>query len=57
MQWDREKTLLFIDKYREKHNLWDHRHEDHYNKIKKKWRLEGTDAGDMEIDVEECKKK
>jgi hypothetical protein len=23
MQWDREKNLLFIDKYREKPMLWD----------------------------------
>jgi hypothetical protein len=56
MQWDREKTLLFIDKYRENQILWDPRHEEHYNKLQKNDAWVEL-ANEMEIDTEECKRK
>ncbi|XP_061716947.1 uncharacterized protein LOC133524816 [Cydia pomonella] len=56
MEWDKEKVLLFIDKYRDKEILWDPTHGDHFNKLKKNdaW-VELSE--DMNITVEEAKKK
>nr|XP_034827172.1 uncharacterized protein LOC117984622 [Maniola hyperantus] len=56
MAWDKEKTLLFIEKYREIRELWDPKHPQHFNKIIKQdgWVKLSDQFG---ITVEECQKK
>jgi hypothetical protein len=56
MQWDREKTLLLIDKYRENTILWDPRHEEHYNKLRRNDAWVEL-ANEMDTDAEACKRK
>nr|XP_023027442.1 uncharacterized protein LOC111515450 [Leptinotarsa decemlineata] len=56
MEWHKEKTLYFIEKYREEEVLWNPAHPEHYNKHKKEdaWnRL----ASLFDSDRETCKKK
>ena len=56
MEWDKEKTLFFIEKYRDEEVLWNVAHPEHYNKLKKEdaWnRL----ALLLDSERETCKKK
>lgn len=56
MEWHKENTLYFIEKYREKEVLWNPAHPEHYNKLKKEdaWnRL----ASLLDSDRQTCKKK
>lgn len=56
MEWDQDKTLLFIEKYKEMTILWDPSHPQHYNKIKKQDAWVDL-ASLLETEVETCKKK
>lgn len=56
MEWDQDKTLLFIEKYKEMTILWDPSHPEHYNKIKKQDAWVDL-ASLLETEVETCKKK
>lgn len=56
MEWNKEKTLYFIEKYKEETLLWNPAHPEHYNKLKKE------DAWDrlaslLDSEREACKKK
>lgn len=56
MEWTQEKTLLFIEKYRDQGILWDPQDPQHFNKLKKHDAWQQL-AGEMEISAEECKRK
>lgn len=56
MSWDSEKTLLFIEKYRNHVILWDPNHAQHYNKILKNDAWQDI-AAEMEISADDCRKK
>nr|CAH7750463.1 unnamed protein product [Callosobruchus chinensis] len=56
MQWDHDKTLYFIERYKAYNVLWDPAHGHHYNKIKREdaW-SEIAEEIDSTVDI--CKKK
>lgn len=56
MEWSEEKCLQLIDFYQEKRLLWDSKHPQHYNKLKRNDAWEDI-ADRMVIDVESCRKK
>lgn len=56
MEWSKEDTIRFINIYHKRHLIWDPKHPDHYNKLRKQDAWEEV-AKEMGKSVEECKKK
>lgn len=56
MRWTETNTVQFIDLYRNQRVLWDPRHPQHYNKIRKHdaWEAIGRSLG---CSGDKCKKK
>lgn len=56
MEWSEEKCFQLISVYQQHELLWQARHPQHYNKLKKQDAWEEI-AQEINTDAEECKKK
>ncbi|XP_018572796.1 uncharacterized protein LOC108912115 [Anoplophora glabripennis] len=54
--WNEKRTLQFIDMYKAKRLLWDHKHPHYYNKSLKEDAWEDL-AGEINATTEECRRK
>jgi hypothetical protein len=56
MEWTEEECLALISAYEKQKILWNAKHPQHYNKLRRNDAWEEV-AGEMRVDAETCKKK
>jgi hypothetical protein len=62
MEWSKELTLKFIEIYQRCEVIWNPKHKDHFNKLRKNdaWNQIAIDISEhasLEISADECRKK